>query len=90
METSNRGRAAEQYASFIGKNVIIYYRDMKDVDRKLYGEITNAKGDILFMQNGEWRGILNCANARVTLVSTVDGWGSNLETKGITQRTLDK
>ena len=90
MGASNKGGAAEQYASFVGKNVVIYYRGMKDTDRKLHGTITNAKGVILFLQNGEWSGMLNCANARVTLVSTIDGWSNNFETKGIMKRIFSK
>jgi len=60
----------------VGKNVIIYYRDMRDTDRKLYGVITEVAGDVIYMQNGEWNGILNCRHARILLVSTVDGWNS--------------
>ena len=70
----NEGNAAEKYAEFINKEVIIYYRDMRGTDRKLYGVITEIRGDIIYMQNGEWSGMLNCANAKVSLVSTVAGW----------------
>lgn len=76
------GKAAEKYASLTGKHVIIYYRDMRDTDRKLHGVITQVEGDVIHLQNGEWSGILNCRNARVLLVSTVDGWNSReMETK---------
>lgn len=68
------GKAAEKYASMVGKNVIIYYRDMRDTDRKLYGVITEVAGDVIYMQNGEWNGILDCRHAKILLVSTVDGW----------------
>ena len=76
------GKAAEKYASLTGKHVIIYYRDMRDTDRKLHGVIMQAEGDVIHLQNGEWSGILNCRNARVLLVSTTDGWNSrDMETK---------
>ena len=70
------GNAAEKYAEFINKKVIVYYRDMRGTGRKLYGIITEIRGDIIHMQNGEWSGMLNCANAKVSLVSTVAGWDS--------------
>lgn len=70
------GKAAERYATMVGKNVIIYYRDMRDTDRKLYGVITEIAGDVIHMQNGEWCGILDCRHARILLVSTIDGWNT--------------
>lgn len=65
------GKAAEKYAEFVGKHVIIYYRDMRDNDRKIHGIISSIDGDNIYMNNGEWSGMLNCRNARVTLVSTL-------------------
>ena len=73
-ETRKNGKAAEKYAEFVGKHVIIYYRDMRETDRKLHGVITEVEGDLLKMENGEWRGSLNVRHARVLLVSTVAGW----------------
>ena len=73
-ETRKNGKAAEKYAEFVGKHVIIYYRDMRDTDRKLHGVITEVEGDLLKMENGEWRGSLNVRHAKVLLVSTVAGW----------------
>lgn len=52
------GKAAEKFASLQGKHVIIYYRDMRDTDRKLHGIITEVDGDVLHLQNGDWNGIL--------------------------------
>lgn len=72
-ETRKNGKAAEKYAEFVGKHVIIYYRDMRDTDRKLHGVITEVDGDLLKMENGEWHGSLNVRHARVLLVSTVAG-----------------
>jgi hypothetical protein len=71
-----QGKAAEKYASLTGKHVIIYYRDMRDTDRKLHGVIVRAEGDVLHLQNEEWQGVLDCRHARILLVSTVDGWNS--------------
>lgn len=73
-EIRKNGKAAEKYAEFVGKHVIIYYRDMRDTDRKLHGVITEVEGDLLKMENGEWRGSLNVRHAKVLLVSTVAGW----------------
>ena len=75
------GKAAEKFASLQGKHVIIYYRDMRDTDRKLHGIITEVDGDILHLQNGDWNGILDCRHARISLVSTVDGWNKEIDTK---------
>ena len=73
-ETRKNGDAAEKYAEFINKHVIIYYRDMRDTDRRLHGVITEVEGDLVKMENGEWHGSLNVRHARVLLVSTVAGW----------------
>ena len=67
-------KAEERYAAFVGKHVIIYYRDMRDRDRKVHGIISDIVGDNVYLHNGEWSGMLDCSNARVTLVSTVVGW----------------
>lgn len=75
-ETRARGTAAERYARLKGRNVIIYYRDMRDTDRNLHGTLIDTDGDILWLENGEWTGSLDCRNARVTLVSTIEGWGA--------------
>lgn len=78
------GTAAEKYAEFINKHVIIYYRDMRGTDRKLHGVITEVRGDVMYLQNGEWSGVLDCSHARVLLVSTVSGWnkdGKDIEYK---------
>lgn len=74
--TRKNGKAAEKYAEFVGKNVMIYYRDMRDTDRKLHGVITRI--------DGEWTGALNCRNARVSLISEVAGW--NKEKRSIFSR----
>lgn len=82
IRTRQGGKAAEKHASLQGKNVIIYYRDMRDTDRKLYGVITAIDGDVMHLQNEQWQGILDCRHARILLVSTVDGWNCReMETK---------
>lgn len=81
---SSSGTNAERYARLKGKHVVIYYRDMREVDRTLHGILTDIEGDILWLQNGQWQGALDCAVSKVTLVSTVDGWnGKQLETKDV-------
>lgn len=69
--------AAEQYERFTGKKVRIYYQDMKGTNRSLIGTITECDGDNLWMENGLWRGVLNCANAKICIISTIEGWGSH-------------
>ena len=82
VRTRQGGKAAEKDASLQGKNVIIYYRDLRDTDRKLYGIITGIDGDVMHLQNDQWQGILDCRHARILLVSTVDGWNCReMETK---------
>lgn len=82
IRTRQGGRAAEKYASLTGKHVMIYYRDMRDTDRKLHGIITQIDGDLMHLQNEEWQGILDCRHARILLVSTIDGWNCrDIETK---------
>ena len=72
---NNGGATAEQYASFLGKMVRIYYQDMRGTNRALIGTITKCEGNNLCMQNGEWHGVLNTANAKICLISTIEGWG---------------
>ena len=69
--------AAEQYEGFLGKQVRIYYQDMRGTNRSLIGTITQCDGDNLWLENGAWRGVLNCANARICIISTTEGWSSN-------------
>lgn len=81
-KTSSSGTTAERYARLKGKHVVIYYRDMRETDRTLHGILTDIDGDILWLQNGQWQGALDCAVSKVTLVSTVDGWNvRQVETK---------
>lgn len=77
--------AAEKYARLVGQQVRIYYQDMKGTHRSLIGTITDTDGDNLWLENGTWKGCLDCANARICIISTTDGWfsaqGYELETK---------
>lgn len=79
------GFAAEQYAEFLDRRVVIYYVDEKSQHRKLIGEVTRIDGDVMWMTNknkytGErWLCALNCANVKVSIISTVEGWGGKPE-----------
>ena len=73
------GCSAEQYQRFIGVKVRIYYQDMRGTNRSLIGTITECDGDNLWMENGVWRGVLNCANAKICIISAIEGWGSRDE-----------
>lgn len=73
----NTGNAAAKYERFLGKKVRIYYQDMRGTNRSLIGTITDINGDVLELENGVWQGSLNCANARICIVSTTEGWGQN-------------
>lgn len=75
--------AAEQYDRFTGKKVRIYYQDMKGTNRSLIGTVTECDGDNMWMENGDWRGVLNCANAKICIISTIEGWGSHCTTDDI-------
>lgn len=74
------GDAADDYARLLGHRVIIYYQDQRGTDRKLVGKITEIDGDRMWLENvrqdtGElWRGCLNCANSKIGLISTIQGW----------------
>lgn len=84
MITRRTGNAAEKYARLKGKQVRIYYQDLRGTHRSLIGTITDVDGDNLWLENGLWRGCLDCANARICIVSTTEGWNSpesDLETK---------
>lgn len=72
---NSEGCSAEQYESFMGKLVRIYYQDMRGINRALIGTITKCEGDNLWLENGAWHGLLNCANAKICIISTVEGWG---------------
>lgn len=75
------GNAASDYARLLGERVIIYYQDQRGTDRKLVGTITEVDGDRLWLENihkvtGDlWRGVINCANCKIGIISTVQGWG---------------
>ena len=59
---------------------IIYYQDQRGTDRKLVGKIIEIDGDKLWLENthrhtGElWRGCINCANCKIGIISTIQGW----------------
>ena len=72
--------AAEKFARLKGEKVRIYYQDLRGTHRSLIGTITDAEGDNLWLKNGTWRGCLDCANARICIVSTTEGWGTSQET----------
>ena len=79
---SNKTRtegAALQYARFLGKKVRIYYQDMRGTNRSLVGTIVDYDNNTLWLENGAWQGCLNCANAKISIVSTVEGWGSHTQ-----------
>lgn len=71
---NTEGCAAEQYEDFVGEKVRIYYQDMRGTNRSLIGTITQCNGDNIWMVNGAWKGILNCANAKICIISTCEGW----------------
>lgn len=73
------GCSAEQYEDFLGEKVRIYYQDMRGTNRALVGTITECKGDNLWLSNGAWRGVLNCVNAKICIISTIEGWNSTEE-----------
>lgn len=74
------GDAAEDYARLLGHRVIIYYQDQRGTDRKLVGKITEIDGDRLWLENTHkitgalWRGAINCANCKIGIISTIQGW----------------
>jgi hypothetical protein len=73
--------AAAKYARMQGQKVRIYYQDLRGTHRSLIGTITDIDGDNLWLENGEWRGCLDCANARICIISTIDGWDAWHETE---------
>ena len=78
------GDSAQDYERLKGHRVIIYYRDQRGTDRKLIGRIVEIDGDKMWLENthkrthkrtGElWRGCINCANCKIGIISTVQGW----------------
>ena len=71
---NSEGCSAEQHESFTGKQVRIFYQDMRGTNRSLLGTITKCEGDNLGLENGAWHGVLNCANAKICIISTIEGW----------------
>lgn len=75
------GLAAEEYARLQYERVIIYYQDQRGIDRTIIGKITEIDGDKMWLENvnkrtGElWRGVINCANCKIGVISTLRGWG---------------
>lgn len=75
-------RAPKVYDKYIGQLIIVYYRDQRGTDRKLYGTLDSTDGGCLHLSNGEWQGSLNYRTADITLVSTVAGWNSREDNEG--------
>lgn len=74
------GDSAQDYERLLGHRVIIYYQDQRGTDRKLVGKITEIDGDLMWLENTRqdtgklWRGCINCANCKIGLISTIQGW----------------
>lgn len=74
------GDSAQDYERLLGHRVIIYYQGQRGTDRKLVGKITEIDGDLMWLENTRqdtgklWRGCINCANCKIGLISTIQGW----------------
>ena len=81
----NRHEAENLYSGFIGKDVIVFYEDVKGTSRKMIGIITRIDRNVIFMRssvNG-WSGVINCDICHIANISTREGWGAyrEIETK---------
>lgn len=79
------GDSAQDYERLLGHRVIIYYQDQRGTDRKLVGKITEIDGDLMWLENTRqdtgklWRGCINCANCKIGLISTIQGWSGKAD-----------
>ena len=69
-------RAFEAYGRYIGKDVVIYYNDIRGDSRILYGRIVEISADVIHITNPQtgWCGCIDTETCKVGQISMQEGW----------------
>jgi hypothetical protein len=86
LQPINRNEAQYLYKDYIGKEVVIFYRDVYGTSRKMVGIINKIDHNIIHLRSNitSWSGIINCDVCSVGNICTKEGWGrltTEMETK---------
>ena len=85
LQPINRNEAQYLYLDYIGKDVVVFYRDIYGTSRKMMGIITKINHNIIHLHSSSttWSGIINCDVCLVGNICTREGWGklTEMETK---------
>ena len=82
LQPINRNEAQYLYSDYIGKDVVVFYRDVFGTCRKMVGIITKIDRNIIHLRSAStcWRGIINCDVCAIGNICTKEGWGRYAET----------
>lgn len=71
-----KGRAYDAYARYIGKDVVIYFEDVRRESRMLFGRIVDIEANVIHLINPEtgWLGCIDCDTCKIGQISTQEGW----------------
>lgn len=86
LQPINRIEAQYLYKDYIGKEVVVFYRDVYGTSRKMVGIINKIDHNIIHLRSNitSWSGIINCDVCSVGNICTKEGWGkltTEMETK---------
>jgi hypothetical protein len=86
LQPINRNEAQYLYKDYIGKEVVVFYRDVYGTSRKMVGIINKIDHNIIHLRSNitSWSGIINCDVCSVGNICTKEGWGrliTEMETK---------
>ena len=86
LQPINRNEAQYLYSDYIGKEVVVFYRDVYGTSRKMVGIINKIDHNIIHLRSNitSWSGIINCDVCSVGNICTKEGWGrltTEMETK---------
>lgn len=86
LQPINRNEAQYLYKDYIGKEVVVFYRDVYGTSRKMVGIINKIDHNIIHLRSNitSWSGIINCDVCSVGNICTREGWGkltTEMETK---------
>lgn len=69
-------RAYEAYSRYIGKDVVIYFEDVRREKRILHGVIVDITANVIHLTNPAtgWCGCIDTDTCKVGQISTQEGW----------------
>lgn len=74
-----RCRAYDAYNRYIGKDVVIYFEDLRKESRTLFGRIVAIEANVIHLTNPQtgWCGCIDCDTCRIGQISMQEGWRIN-------------